>query len=56
MALACKILGFRGLKRYTYRTESNILCLKLVTDGSTSFKGFNATYTKLYNRTYMKGG
>jgi hypothetical protein len=47
--------GYRGLVRYTYQTESNILCLKLVTDGTTSFKGFNATYTKFYNGTDIKG-
>ena len=44
------------MERYTYQTESNVLCLKLVTDGTTSFKGFNATYTKFYNGTDIKGG
>lgn len=48
-------LGFRGERRYTYRTETNILCLKLVTDGTTAFKGFNATYTKFYNGTDIEG-
>ena len=56
MVLYFFALGYRGLERYTYQTESNILCLKLVTDGTTSFKGFNATYTKFYNGTDIKGG
>lgn len=57
MAIVIKFgLGYRGLERYTYQTDSNILCLKLVTDGTVSFKGFNATYTKFYNGTDIKGG
>ena len=49
------LLGFRGEHRYTYLTESNVLCVKLITDGTISFKGFNATYTKYYNGTNIKG-
>ena len=49
------IIGFRGEQRYTHRTEGNILCLRLVTDGTTTFKGFNATYTKFYNGTDIVG-
>ena len=49
------VLGNRGEVTYSYHTESNILCLKLTTDGTTGFKGFNATYTKFYNGTDIKG-
>ena len=47
--------GELGQMNYSYTSVTNRICLQLLTDGTIGAPGFNATYTKIYNGTDLKG-
>ena len=47
--------GDLGLQDYNMSSTTNLVCLQLLTDGTVSAAGFNATYTKIYAGTDLKG-